>query len=77
MFPEEAVEASIDIHAKVSMVQHYGAFVLANHSWDDPVDRFVRFAKEKGVEYITPILGETVNLNNYKNYQNEWWKEIK
>lgn len=33
--------------------------------------------KENNVNYITPILGETVNLNNYTNYQEEWWKEIK
>jgi len=77
MFPEEAVNSAMELHAKLSMVQHYGAFVLANHSWDEPADRFTRFAKEKNIEYITPILGETVDLNNYKNYQTEWWKEIK
>lgn len=77
MFPEEAVQATMDLNSKVSMVGHYGAFVLASHAWDDPVDRFTRFAKENNVNYITPILGETVNLNNYTDYQKEWWKEIK
>ena len=77
MFPEEAVNAAIDIHSKVSMVQHYGAFVLANHSWDDPVDRFTKYAREKGIEYVTPIMGEAIVLSNYKNYQDEWWKNIK
>lgn len=77
MFPEEAGKASIDLNSKLTMVQHYGAFVLSNHSWDDPVDRFTRYAKENNIEYVTPILGETFNIKEYKNYQNEWWKNIK
>ena len=76
MFPEEVVNAAIDIKTKVSMVEHYGAFVLSDHSWDDPVDRFTRQAKEKNIEYVTPIIGETFNIKDYKNYQNEWWKDI-
>ena len=58
-------------------VYHYGAYSLSNHSWDDPVNRFVMRAKEINIEYMTPLIGETVNLNDYKNYQNEWWKNIK
>ena len=77
MFPEEAVEASIDLNAKISFIDHYGAFCLSNHSWDDPVHRFTMYAKEKNIEYITPLIGETVNLKDYKDYQNEWWKNIK
>ena len=77
MFPEETVQAAIDVGAKVSMVEHYGAFVLSDHSWDDPVNRFTIEAKEKNIEYVTPLIGETFNLKEYKNYQNEWWKDIK
>ena len=76
MFPEESVQAAIDIHSKVSMLQHHCAFILSDHSWDEPIDRFVRRAKEEKIEYVTPILGQTFNLNDYKAYQNEWWKEI-
>ena len=77
MFPEEAVQAAIDLNAKITFLDHYGAYSLSNHSWDDPVNRFVMRAKEKNIEYITPLIGETVNLNDYKNYKNEWWKNIK
>ena len=77
MFPEEAVDVAKDLNAKIAMPIHYGAFVLSNHSWDDPVERFVRYAKENNVKYITPILGETVNLEEYTNYEQEWWKDIK
>ena len=52
-----------------------GNFTLMSN-WDDPVDRFTRYAKENDIEYVTPILGETFNIKDYKNYQNEWWKNI-
>lgn len=77
MFPEESVEASLDLHSKVSMVNHYGAYVLSNHSWDDPVERFTRRCEEKNVEYVAPLLGETFNIDQYKDYQTKWWKDIK
>ena len=77
MFPEEAGEASKDLHAKVTMLDHYGAFVLSNHSFDDPVNRFVMYAKENNIEYTCPKLGETINIEDYKEYQDEWWNEIK
>ena len=76
MFPEEAVEASIDLDAEVTFLDHYGAYSLSNHSWDDPVNRFTIQAKEKNIEYMTPLIGETVNLKDYNNYKTEWWKEI-
>ena len=77
MFPEEAVEASIDMNASISMPIHYGAFNLSNHSWDDPVSRFTMYAKEKNVNYVTPLLGETFSIEEYKNYQTRWWEDIK
>ena len=76
MFPEEAVQASIDLKTKVAMAVHWGAFVLSNHAWDDPADRFTRRALEENVEYMQPKLGQTVSLKEYKKYQEKWWKEI-
>ena len=77
MFPEEAIEASIDLNANITFLDHYGAYSLSNHSWDDPVNRFVMRAKEKNIEYMTPLIGETVNIKVYKKYKDEWWKDIK
>lgn len=77
MFPEEAVMAAQDLNSDLAMVVHYGAFVLSNHSWDDPVDRFTRFAKEKSLNYISPILGQTANIKEFQNFQKNWWKKVK
>ena len=77
MFPEESVQASIDLNSKLSMPIHWGAFVLSKHSWDDPANRFIMMAKEKNIDYMAPKIGKTVNIKDYKNYQTEWWKDIK
>lgn len=77
MFPEEAVQASIDLNSKLSMPVHWGAFVLSNHSFDDPVNRFVMKSKEDNVNYMMPKMGQTVSIKDYKRYQSEWWKNIK
>ena len=77
MFPEEAVEASIDLNSKLSMPVHWGSFVLSNHSFDDPANRFVIKAKENKINYMVPKIGKTVNIKDYKNYQNNWWENIR
>ena len=77
MFPEEAVRASIDLNSNLSMPIHWGAFALSNHSFDDPVNRFVMKAKEDRVNYMMPKIGQTVSIKDYKKYQDEWWKNIK
>ena len=77
MFPEEAVEAGIDLGAKVMMPVHWGSYVLSDHSWDDPPARFSRYAEENNQNYIVPKIGETVDYNNFKNYQDKWWNDIK
>ena len=74
MFPEEAVQAAQDVDARIAMAVHWGAFVLSNHSWNDPVSRFTTRAKEVGLPYMAPELGETVNIDDYEKYQAEWWQ---
>lgn len=76
MFPEESVRAALQMNAKIGMVVHNSAFVLSNHSWDDPLDRFTRYALENNLEYMQPKLGQTVNIKDYKDYQEKWWEDI-
>ena len=62
--------------AKISRMENVATREILMSNWDDPVDRFTRYVKENDIEYVTPILGETFNIKDYKNYQNEWWKNI-
>lgn len=77
MTPEESVQASIDLHAKVRMPIHWATFQLSSHPWDETPERFTKKSQEENVTSITPKIGQTVNYNNYNEYiNNNWWKDI-
>ncbi|KLT64174.1 MBL fold metallo-hydrolase [Pedobacter sp. BMA] len=72
MFPEQTVQAAIDLKAKVLMPVHWSKFSLAMHSWDEPVKRVVAAAEDLNFPIVTPRLGETINLNKYLPTA-KWW----
>jgi L-ascorbate metabolism protein UlaG (beta-lactamase superfamily) len=74
MFPEETVQAAIDLRAKVLMPVHWGKFSLAMHPWNEPIKRVVLAAAAKQLPLVTPKLGETVILNQHLPTEN-WWLE--
>ncbi|MDR6549371.1 MBL fold metallo-hydrolase [Paenibacillus qinlingensis] len=76
LMPEETVQAHLDVKGKVMLPIHWGAFTLAMHDWNDPVTRAVRAAQEKGVEIVTPRIGQTITLrgSDIGNYtKTDWW----
>jgi L-ascorbate metabolism protein UlaG (beta-lactamase superfamily) len=73
LLPEQTAQAAIDINAKLAMPIHWGAFVLALHSWKDPLERLSPKAEELGVDVITPKIGEQININKANVEDNDWW----
>lgn len=74
MFPEDTVQAAIDLKAKVLMPVHWGKFSLAMHPWNEPIKRVVEAAAVKHFPLVTPRLGETVILNEHMPTENWWLK---
>lgn len=72
MFPEETVKAAQDLNAKVLLPVHWGKFALAMHSWDDPAIRVAKQAKLDNMKITTPLLGESVILDEYYPSK-QWW----
>ncbi|MEN2282088.1 MBL fold metallo-hydrolase [Algoriphagus sp. SE2] len=71
MFPDESVKAAKDANATHIMPVHWAGFSLAQHHWTEPVEQFVEFAEKESIEYMTPSLGELVDLA--KERKNEFW----
>lgn len=74
MMPEETAQASKDVQAELVIPVHWGSFVLATHSWKDPVERLTKAAKELDLTLRTPKIGEPISLEDPEvaiNY--EWW----
>jgi L-ascorbate metabolism protein UlaG (beta-lactamase superfamily) len=75
MFPEETVQASIDLGSKVLHPIHWATFNLSLHSWYDPMERLTRAADSLNVVVATPIVGETTVFGEYIP-TNKWWEEM-
>ncbi len=59
MFPEQTVQAHLDLKGDVLHPIHWGTFNLALHPWYEPMKRLSTAADHKKVSVATPIVGET------------------
>jgi len=73
MAPEETIQATIDLNAKAVMPIHISRYVLAMHSWYEPLDRITKQGEKSKVLVTTPKIGQTFKLNN-KLPNERWWQ---
>jgi len=57
MFPEESVQAALDAGVQKAMPVHWAGFALAQHSWTEPVERFLAAAGAVDLEVVFPKMG--------------------
>lgn len=75
MFPEETAQAAKDLRTKQLLPVHWAKFVLANHSWHEPIDRLVAATKSADFALITPNIGSVVELGGVRVTTN-WWSAL-
>ncbi|MEO1033460.1 MAG: MBL fold metallo-hydrolase [Bacteroidota bacterium] len=76
LFPEEAVQAAIDAKVTLAMPVHWAAFALSyQHTWQEPAEDFVKYVKEKQMDYVLPKIGELFNSSS--NLKELWWQQFK
>ena len=73
MFPEETVQAGLDLKAERIMPIHWGGFKLSTHSWKDPINRFIATAHKKKIPAITPKIGQPFFLKDQDSEAEKWW----
>lgn len=77
--PEEAVQAFADVQAGqsgygVMLPIHWATFVLAPHTWDDPIVRTVAAAEQAGATLWTPPPGRRVKAESKADEAApRWW----
>ena len=74
MYPEETVQAHLDLKGKILHPIHWGTFNLSLHSWYEPMERLSKAAELAGVKTATPIVGETT-VNDSNIPTEKWWEE--
>ncbi|ROI06840.1 MULTISPECIES: MBL fold metallo-hydrolase [unclassified Chryseobacterium] len=73
--PEDVVQAGIDIQAKYIFPVHSSKFALALHPWNEPLQKITSLGKEKGLNILTPMIGEAVDLNSLNQPFKVWWED--
>lgn len=75
MFPNQTVQAAIDLKIKRLLPIHWGAYALGYHPWQKSINRLVENADGKPFELMTPMMGE--ELIPGTTATSFWWKQIK
>ena len=75
MFPEQTVQAALDLRAKSLLPIHNTKFVLALHGWDEPLEDVTMEGQRRNVNVTTPMLGETFLLDENMP-QDTWWRNV-
>lgn len=73
--PEEAVQAHIDLRGDIMVPVHWGMFALGPHSWDEPARRVAAEADARGVNLISPTIGQLLTLDS-ELPRERWWERI-
>ncbi len=74
MFPEQTVQAHIDLKGDILHPIHWGTFNLALHPWYEPMERLTAAARMNMVRIATPVVGDTT-VYDTKIPTAKWWKE--
>lgn len=74
LHPEESVQASVDVGAKVATPVHWAGFNLALHPWKEPIERFTVEAEKKSLSLSTPRIGKVMSLGETGG--EDWWSEL-
>ncbi|MET8231613.1 MBL fold metallo-hydrolase [Micromonospora sp. NPDC005298] len=75
MFPEEAVNAHLDLRGGLFIPVHWATFNLALHDWSEPVNRLWAEAKARDVRLAVPRPGERVVVDEPPAVDG-WWQSI-
>ena len=73
--PNEVIKGFEDLKGKYLMPIGWGMFTLAMHDWYDPPVEIERRAKNKNIDLLIPMIGESVDLKSKPKLYN-WWKKL-
>lgn len=77
MFPDEVVQAAIDLNARSILPLHSSKFSLSTHNWKEPLTNVVASAKAKKIKVITPKIGELVSIPETTKEYVHWWESVR
>jgi L-ascorbate metabolism protein UlaG (beta-lactamase superfamily) len=74
--PEQTVQATVDLRAKLLYLVHNSTFDLALHGWRHPMDSVLALARQKSLPLATPEIGEVLTLGQPRENK-AWWQALR
>ena len=75
MMPSDGARAAVDLRGRRMVPIHWGMFDLSSHNWWDPIEAISREAKARGVDLMTPLIGQVVDVRIDRNFT-RWWAPL-
>ncbi|MAJ02166.1 MAG: hypothetical protein CMA10_07170 [Euryarchaeota archaeon] len=75
MFPEEVVQAAMDLNASVILPIHISKYELALHHWYEPLEAISQIGGDKNIPVATPLLGSNFIIGE-EIPDETWWRGI-
>jgi hypothetical protein len=69
------VQAHLDLGGQRMLPIHNSTFDLSIHAWFEPLQRVSNIAAQRGVELVTPVIGEPVVMGSEQTF-GLWWQAL-
>lgn len=76
LMPDQLFTAAKELQAKQILPVHNSRFALANHPWDEPLNKVAENQLSSAIPVITPKMGEPVFLKDSTQTFEKWWVGI-
>ncbi len=76
MLPEEVLKAAGELRTKRLFPVHSSKFMLAQHPWDEPLNKISTLNQSINLPLVTPKIGEIVRLDDPDQKFEAWWKGL-
>ncbi len=76
LMPEQVFKTAEDLNVKRILPVHNSKFALANHPWDEPLNKITENHIDSGISVITPQIGEPFFLKDTTQEFSRWWEGI-
>ena len=72
--PEEFTKEVEELNVKNVLPIHSAKFLLAQHAWNEPLQKVSEHSAGKNYKIFTPMIGEKLDLDDENQTFSDWWK---
>ena len=74
--PVQAIDVHQSLRGKMLLPIHWGTFNIGIHAWTDPIERMIKTATSKSVDFVAPMPGQPVSTDKPIELKKWWLKPI-